>query len=71
MLILQILAFLMILLLGAIFAQLNADSSKLMTIIHQLEYLGAPLEIRNGKVVAKISPDDEEHEIRKRMTRDH
>jgi hypothetical protein len=60
MLFLQILAVLVVLLAALIFFQVSEISGKIMTVIHQLEYLGAPLEIRNGKVVAKRRPSDDE-----------
>jgi len=71
MLFLQIMSVLMVVLLGIIFALLNANASQTMTVIHQLEYLGAPVKLQNGKLIAEERPDDEEHEIRKRVTRDN
>jgi hypothetical protein len=53
MLILQVLSGAGVLLLAAIFLQLNQLSGAITTVSHQLERLGAPLEVRNGKMVAK------------------
>jgi hypothetical protein len=53
MLILQILCGVGVLLLACIFLQLNQISGAITTVSHQLEKLGAPLEVRNGKLVAK------------------
>ena len=52
MLILQILGGLGVVLLFCVFAQLQQISSAITTLMHQLEYLGATLEIRDGKLVA-------------------
>jgi hypothetical protein len=57
MLILQILGGLGILLLGCIFAQLQEMSGGLTMISHQLEYLGAPLEVQGGRLVAMRRPN--------------
>jgi hypothetical protein len=64
MLILQILAGIGIVVLGFVFAQLQQISSALTVVSHQLEYLGAPVELRNGKLTAvrkpiEKYPDDE------------
>jgi hypothetical protein len=56
MLILQILGSVGIVVLGFIFFQLNQISGAITTVSHQLEELGAPLEIRNGMVVAVRTP---------------
>jgi hypothetical protein len=53
MLILQILCSVGALLLAAIFVQLQQISGAITTVSHQLEKLGAPLEARGGKMVAK------------------
>jgi hypothetical protein len=53
MLILQILLGLGIILLGAIFVQLNQISGAITTVSHQLEKLGSPLEERAGMLIAK------------------
>jgi hypothetical protein len=51
MLILQILAAVGVFLVGCVFLQLNQISGSITTVQHQLEYLGAPLEV--GSRVAK------------------
>lgn len=53
MLILQILAAVAILLLGFILVQLLQISSAIKALSHQLEYLGAPVDISDGELVAK------------------
>jgi hypothetical protein len=52
MLIVQILGGLGVLLLASIFLQLNQISGAITTLSHQLEYLGAPLQVRDGMLVA-------------------
>ena len=49
MLVLQILAGVGVFLVGVVFVQLNSIMSELITLSHQLEYLGAPLEVRGAK----------------------
>jgi hypothetical protein len=56
MLILQILLGIAVLLLGCTFLQLNQISGAITTLSHQLEYLGAPLEVRGNGLVAKRRP---------------
>jgi hypothetical protein len=63
MLILQILAGCAVFVLGLIFLQINQISGAIMTVSHQLEELGAPLEVRDGKLVAvrTAKPDKQSH----------
>jgi hypothetical protein len=56
MLIVQILLGTAVLLLGCTFLQLNQISGAIMMLSHQLEYLGAPLEVRGNQLVAKRRP---------------
>ncbi len=49
---LQILVGVGVLLLVCVFAQLQEISSAITRVSHQLEELGAPLEVRDGKLVA-------------------
>jgi len=53
MLILQIICGVGVVLLTCIFLQLNQISGAITMISHQLEYLGAPLEVRGGMLIAK------------------
>jgi hypothetical protein len=53
MLILQIFCGVGIVLLGCIFLQLNQISGAITTLSHQLEFLGAPLDAKDGKLIAR------------------
>ena len=53
MLVLEILVGIGIILAGCAFLQLNQVSGAITTLNHQLEYLGAPMEICDGRLVAK------------------
>jgi hypothetical protein len=52
MLVLDILVGASLLFMVVLFAQLQQISSAIMRVTHQLEELGAPLELRDGKLVA-------------------
>jgi hypothetical protein len=56
MLVLQILSGVGVLLLGFILFQLGQISGAITTVSHQLEELGAPLEVRDGMLVAGRTP---------------
>ena len=57
MLILQILGGVGIVLLGLVFAQLQEISGSILRVSHQLEYLGAPLELQGRVLVAARRAD--------------